>query len=375
MKLYYIANNQLPTPKAHGLQIMKMCEAFLSLGIDCELIIPDRRVYPSITEHDPLKYYGIKSLFKITRLPAADFITVTNYKSLAKFFFWIQQLAFGFSVRRYLSNKEGIIYSRDPFSLFMLRSLAMPMYWEIHSLPKNLASLLYKKVFSSIRGIITISKGLQSDLKKTYSGPTIVVPDGVDLKLFSNLPSRAGAREQLKLPHDRQIVMYAGHLYPWKGVDTLLEAAQKLPDMLFVIVGGTPEDIKRYRAKISNQKNILLSGFVRHDQVPLYLSAADVLVLPNSGKELISSRYTSPLKLFEYMASGTPIVASDLPSIREILTDETAFLVLADDGDSLQRGIHEALKSGSIRANKAREAVMQYSWHERARNIKIFIDI
>lgn len=373
MKLYYVANNQLPTLKAHGLQIMKMCEAFTSLGVECELIIPDRRVYPSITERDPLKYYSIHSPFRITRLPAADFITVTSYKPLAKLFFWFQQLAFGFSVRRYLSDKDGIIYSRDPFALFMLRSLRLPLFWEMHSMPRNFNSFFYRKILKSVLGVITISRGLQAELIKEYAGPTLVAPDGVDPKLFLSLPSRAVARERLKLPLNRQIAVYAGHLYPWKGVDTLLEAARRLPDMLFVLVGGTPEDIQQYKSKILEQENIFFTGFVRHDQVPLYLSAADVLVLPNSGKELISSRYTSPLKMFEYMASGTPIVASDLPSLREILTEELAVLVPPDNGGALAKGIQEALISGSIRAKKAQGEVMQYSWRERAGKIKSFV--
>lgn len=368
MKLYYVANNQLPTPKAHGLQIIKMCEAFSLLGIDCELIIPDRRVYSSITERNPLKYYSINSSFKITRLPAADFITVTSYKPLAKLFFWLQQLAFGFSVRRYLSKKEGVIYSRDPFSLFMLRSLKLPLYWELHGIPGNLDSLFYKKILNAVRGVVTISHGLRAEFIKKYSGPILVAPDGVDLHLFSNFPSRINAREQLGLPNDRHIVVYAGHLYFWKGVDTLLDSAKWLPAVLFVLVGGTPEDIQRYKLKALYQKNILFSGFVRHDKVPMYLSAADVLVLPNSGKKLISSHYTSPLKLFEYMASGKPIVASDVPSLGEILNGNNSFIFRADDANDLANTITEAINDPSAK-DKAREAlkdVQKYTWTSRA---------
>ncbi len=372
MKLYYVANNQLPTPKAHGLQIMKTCEAFASLGVECELIIPDRRTYPSITEKDPIKYYGIKHGFKITKLSSADFITVTTFAPLAKFFFWLQQLAFGFAVRRHLAHAQGVIYSRDPFSLFVLRSLKLPMYWEMHSMPKNIQSYIYRKVLHAIRGIITISNGLCEDIERVYMGRVLVAPDGVDLEMFKNVPHRADARTMLDLPQDKKIVVYAGHLYGWKGVDTLLGAAVTLPDMLFVFVGGTPEDIQVYKMKHGGSANVIFRGFVPHQQVPLYLSAGDVVALPNSQKEKISSRYTSPLKLFEYMASGTPIVASDLPSLREVLSDECAVFVTPDDSESMAQGIRTAMTDGAQRAVRAREEVQKYSWTKRARSIQEF---
>ncbi len=373
MKLYYVANNQLPTPKAHGLQIMKMCEAFASCGVECELIIPDRRTYPSITERDPMKYYGIQYPFKVTRLPAADFITVTRYAPLAKIFFWLQQLFFGYAVRRYLSGKGGVIYSRDPFALFALRSLGMPMYWEMHSMPSNIHSYLYRKVLHAIGGVIAISNGLRDDVAEVYPGRIGVAPDGVDLGMFQGVPSRSTARTALDLPQDSKIVVYAGHLYGWKGVETLLGAAARLEDVLFVLVGGTPEDIQAYKANYSEQKNIVFRGFVPHHDVATYLRAGDVVALPNSQKEKISSRYTSPLKLFEYMASGTPIVASDLPSIREILPDDAAVFVIPDDALSMAGGIRRALSEDDLRASKAKESVRRYTWKNRALHICDFI--
>src|ERR1700683_1585425 len=101
-------------------------------------------------------------------------------------------------------------------------------------------------------------------------------------------------------------------------------------------------------------------------------AAADVLVLPNSGKYSISVRDTSPLKLFTYMASGKPIVASDLPSIREVLTDETATFFKADDPEDLARAINHVCGSNAdanVRALNARREVQRYTWDARARVI------
>ncbi|MBI4068146.1 glycosyltransferase family 4 protein, partial [Candidatus Kaiserbacteria bacterium] len=97
--------------------------------------------------------------------------------------------------------------------------------------------------------------------------------------------------------------------------------------------------------------------------------SADILVLPNSAKPKISSHYTSPLKLFQYMAAGVPIVASDLPSIREILTDETAFWFPPDDEHALARQIEYVLSrpdEAREKAARARENVKKYTWDARA---------
>jgi len=106
------------------------------------------------------------------------------------------------------------------------------------------------------------------------------------------------------------------------------------------------------------------------------LFAADALVLPNSAKAKISSHYTSPLKLFEYMASRRPIVASDLPSLREVLRDgENAVLVKPDNPRALAEGIERALSDAELAARigrQAREDVEQYTWEKRAVNITTF---
>ena len=100
--------------------------------------------------------------------------------------------------------------------------------------------------------------------------------------------------------------------------------------------------------------------------------AADVLVLPNKPMSRLSTHHTSPLKLFEYMAARRPIVASDLPSIREIVDDDSAVLVPACDPQELAGGLTRALNGGPEMAKlvaQARRKVARYSWDERAKHV------
>ena len=180
------------------------------------------------------------------------------------------------------------------------------------------------------------------------------------------------AREILGLPLVQHIVIYTGHLYARKGADTLAEAASHIPEALFVFVGGMIEDIARFKKRWGSQENIRIVGHVAPERVPPYLRAADVLVIPNSGRNEDTARFASPMKLFEYMASGTPIVASDVPSIREILGKQEALFVDADNAAALVNGITSVFTHESEaheRAMGAQRKAQEHTWEKRIRHI------
>jgi glycosyltransferase involved in cell wall biosynthesis len=205
----------------------------------------------------------------------------------------------------------------------------------------------------------------------------MVSPDGVDLEQFQITDTKESARAKLGLPQEAKLVVYTGHLYSWKGADTLADAASTLErGTLVLFVGGTENDVELFKGKYGEKGNVMILGNKPHDSIPLYLRAADVLALPNSGKEKISQLYTSPMKLFEYMASGTPIVASDLPSLREVLNDKNAVLVPPDSPMELARGLKELLAdsgNASVLARQALGDVEQYDWKKRAGGILSYI--
>ncbi|MBI3631994.1 MAG: glycosyltransferase family 4 protein [Candidatus Vogelbacteria bacterium] len=369
MRLAYVANIRLPTDRAHGIQIMKTCEALAKYGISVELIIPNRR---NEIKEDPFSYYEIEKNFVIKKLSCFDFI---RHEKLG---FLIRYVTFSLTSIKYcLKGDFDSIYSRDELPLWFLSFFEKKFFWEAHNGKWNfLVSCLVK----SCSGIVVISNGIKNFLvgKGVDSSKIFVSPDAVELGRFDIEISKDKAREKLGLPKDKKIIMYTGHLYEWKGADVLARSGELFGgDYFFVFVGGTLGHVEDFRNKYLRVNNLIVLGQKPHRDIPTYLKAADVLVIPNSGKEVVSRLYTSPMKLFEYMASGRPIVASNLSSIREVLNESNAVFFEPDDSRGLSVAIKNVLENAKLSDQISRQAlidVAQYSWDNRAKNITSFIN-
>jgi glycosyltransferase involved in cell wall biosynthesis len=195
-----------------------------------------------------------------------------------------------------------------------------------------------------------------------------VVPDGA--RVDRPVAAPAGGQPA--------IAGYAGHLYPWKGVDVFITALARVPGLRGLIVGGHPQEADRQRIERTAEAcgvsdRLTITGLVPPGEVRRALAPATMLVLPNTASA-ISERYTSPLKLFEYLAAGRPIVASDLPAFREILTDgETAVLVRPGDVDALAGALQRVASDAALAARLGAAALAlapRYSWEARAARIE-----
>lgn len=363
-RILYIANIRLPTEKAHGLQIMKTCEAFE--GAEVELVIPTR--HNPINE-DPFSYYSVDKKFTITTLQVPDWIR------FGRIGFFLSALWFAEKARWLRQFWEAdIVYSRDALILLQYILLGRKLVFEAHGPPTFVSKIVAKQAYR----VILISHGLYDAYERAGVSreKMLVAPDAVDTRLFDHIPSRTLCRKELKIPEDQKVALYVGHLYPRKGADTLAQAVSRLDSVHVGFVGGTDSDIANFKARYATQPAVKIIGRVPHNRVPLYLRAADVLVLPNSGKDPDSSRFTSPMKLFEYMASLTPIVASEVPAIKEVLSDESCFFVAPDDAQALANGIQAVFADTAAadrKAERARELVALYSWTARSRSILAFI--
>jgi glycosyltransferase involved in cell wall biosynthesis len=176
---------------------------------------------------------------------------------------------------------------------------------------------------------------------------------------------------------DKFTVGYTGHLYPGRGLELILDLARALPDLQFLLVGGRSVDVEVARQRAAHLSNITLTGFVPNAELPRYQAAADVLIMPYSRQVAGSSGgdiapYLNPMKMFEYLASARPIVTSDLPILREILSDHNAVIVPSDDATAWVEALRQLTKDPSRRAAlaaAARRTAEENTWEQRAHRL------
>ncbi len=366
MKIKYITNVRIPTSRAQGYAIMKMCEEFVKQEADLELIVPNRQNNES-TE-DPFTYYGIKNRFPIRKIKSIDLLG--PYEAFGKLFYWIDMLSFLISLRfKKALTKRGILYTRD-YLIPLVFSKKDFICLELHDIPKS--GLFFSYLIKRPKIIFVLNRFIKEELvKRGVTAKKIYIsPSGVDIKSFDTNISKAGARKVLDLPQDKKVIMYIGLLDEWKGYKTLLEVSNLLDDTYkVVIVGGFENQLNILKKEYPK---VIFTGFRQHSELASNQKAADVLVIPNSAKYDISKYYTSPLKVFTHMLSGVPIVASDLPSIREVLNEKNAVFAKPDTPESFKEAIEKILRDDELSCAiiaQAKKDVEQYSWTKRAEKI------
>lgn len=365
MKMIYLSNARIPTEKAHGVQIMKTCDSLARNGVELEMITP-RRI--NKIKEDPFKYYGIKKTFKITYIPCID-----ANPFIPKYGHIIQTFIFLLISKIYLFFKKyDILYTREVMSGLFFKDFV----FEYHSFLKEKIRFTHREIIRKAKCFVVKTKYIKERLVGLgVDGEKILInPNGVDLKEFDLEVTRNEARERLGLPSGKKIIVYTGsfYLYDWKGVSVLLEASRKFSDdYLFVLVGGNENEINELKGEYKN-KNLKLIGHRPHAEIAYYLKSADVLALPNKKGYLMSEKHTSPIKMFEYMASKRTIVASRLPSIEIFLNKNNSVLVEANDPGELAKGIQKAIEDVEFSKKLSEEAyrnVLDYTWDSGVKRI------
>jgi len=302
MKITYIAEISLTNRSAYTHHVLKMCDALSKKG-NIELIIPfaKRNVNLNKIKKNFLiktkKNFLIRSILKV------------NIKNFLKRFL------FGFKAANFLrSNNSEIIISRSLTASFFLCIFRVYHYLEIHTELKGLTKFLFINLncinSKYLKKIILISKSLSKKFTSIKKKKILILHDAVDIKDFRYKPKNTKLIKS---------VTYVGSFYKGKGVDLILQLANKFEGISFNIYGDT---LGNYYQKI---KNIKFHGYIDYHQVPEVLVNSDILILPSAdiqfgrAKNINITNYNSPLKMFDYLAAGKIILASKRDGICEIL--------------------------------------------------------
>jgi glycosyltransferase involved in cell wall biosynthesis len=391
LRILYFADIRLPLERANGIQTMETCRALADRGHTVHLVVRPDTQSPA---RDPFEYYGMTPQARLIVERAA--VTGPAVPPMAR---RVGYLAFA-AGRAMGAGRADIVMTRDLTVASLLLHLPghAPVVYESHGYAPDVAAALPRmvstarpprqakltrlakreaQVWRQADGYVTITAGLAAELAGRF-GPRAnlaVVPDGARIAGPVQSPE---ARALGPEPRTPTTIAYAGHLYAWKGVDLLLEAIAAVPDIRALIVGGHEKesDLSRLRAlaaRLGIDSRVTFTGPVLPSHVPSHLVRADILALPNPASA-ISTHATSPLKLFEYMAARRAIVASDLPSIREVLTNDVhALLVAPGDAGALAGAIRRLSEDPELRerlAAAAQAAVAEYSWSRRAERLE-----
>ena len=387
MRVLCFADTRFPIERANGLQTMATCHALAGRGHDVTLVVRPDTQSPA---RDPFEFYGLPPIDKLwVKTVAAGAGTGTRR---ARFLLSAARIAAS-------AGRDVTVLTRDlglaSWLVQIPKRRRSPVVYESHGVADVVASempvLLGKpelaassrkldrlarrerRVWSRAAAYVTLTQVLADELSARFGDRSrvFVVPDA------------ATKAEPLAPPPAVPFVAgYAGHLYPWKGVDVFVHAIADAPGVQGLIVGGHPgeSDLARVTqlvASLGLKDRITITGLVPPKDVRAKLAAASVLVLPNTASA-ISARYTSPLKLFEYLSIGRPIVASDFPAAREVLADRrTAILVPPGDARALARAFGElqanrefALALGQNAAGLA----AKYTWEARAQRLETALE-
>jgi len=404
LKIFYLMNTRMPTRRSSSLQVMYTCNGLANRGNSVKLFIRSENA-SEYSIDDIFEFYGMEKTFGIQRIPTINWTRRT------------QTWSFVLLVLPYIlfdmlkSGRPDLVYIRGVAIawtfLIASRILKINVFYETQELGSEVASKVHdlvaieeKKsesflrrlslveafIFGNVDGIVVGTENLkQAIIRLGFPECRIrIIPDGFDPERFRIRRRTENAEIDLDFRGEGSLIGYIGHLYYWKGVDSLIEAmslvVKEFPDVRLLIVGGLEDepDIERLKRLAKDRDlsgNVIFTGYVQPDEVPYYLDLAEILVIPTL--DTIMGKYAMPMKIFEYMAAEKAIIASDLDAHRQILRDEeTALLVPPGNPKSMANAIESLLKNKRLARDLATRAKSRayenFTWEHRAWRIEEF---
>jgi len=362
-----IATSRIPSLTANSIQVMKVCQAMAGMGHEVRLWTAGRT--PEAGWESLAAHYGLSRAFPVqwlTGLPGARRYDVCLRAVLAARA-WQADLCYVWALPAAAAAS----------------SLGMATLLEVHDRPAGRLGPWLMRRFLRGRGarrLLPTTAALEAWLAQTYGLAlqppfSIISPNGVDLERYRDLPAPQVARRSLNWV-EGFTVGYTGHLYAGRGIGLILELAALHPQVHFVLAGGEPAAVDDWRARAAQADltNVTFLGFVANERLPLIQAACDVLLMPYERQIAVSgggdtAQTASPMKVFEYLASGRAILSSDLPVLREQLDEETAVLLPPEDVAAWAAALAALRDDPARRDRLARRAALEasgHSWTARA---------
>lgn len=380
-KIFYISPSVIPSRSANSIHVMNMCEALSKQCDEVDLFIKLTSDNTKI-EH----FYGIDIKNIYMHSPYFSATKAIELRiAIKSLVIYVKNI--------FYKNIEVKIISRNLYAAFIFGSiLNKNIVYETHSPEKGFRKLLQKIILNSAKiNTVVISEALKKILLKHHSLknsclPIIVLHDAAKSgqQKISSCEKIAKRKELLinlvpKFNDYQMICGYFGHLYPGRGIEVILDTAKKNKKNLFMIFGGNESQINYYK-KNNNISNIIFGGFLRPSFVKDYMKIMDILLMPYQKSVSIGIKnsntveWMSPMKLFEYMSTGVPIVSSDLPVLREVLlSKKNCLLVDASNSDDWNNAIELLTKDinlyDHISYNSYKEYENFYTWDKRVEKI------
>jgi glycosyltransferase involved in cell wall biosynthesis len=354
-----------------------MCNSYVKYFHEVSMWIPN--VKPTSFEflkykRNPYKFYGIPNKFQIIRLFTIEWLWLFKLSPFLWNLFAASIFAINVSIKLLMNRGESIVITRDwvvlrAILLFKKIKIINPeIYFEAHKF-----SRLLQNHYKLCNGVITVNRHLADKLKNNNVTNIICESGAVNPEEYEKV-------EKYKFTKKKSYkVTYIGNLFEWKGVYTLADSLKYVKTTIeLVVVGGSEHEFQEYKNYINKCRieNVTLVGHVKKIDLGKYLREADVFILPNSAKDTESFYYTSPIKLFEYMYSKRPIIASKIPSICEILIDKhNALLFESDNPRDLANKIDRVLSDEyEAMVENAFNYVKGKTWDNRGKKIYNFIN-
>lgn len=363
MKVAYLSSSTIPSRDANSIHVMKMCSALASCGLTVTLYGVRDTACANI--ENLYTYYGAQQNFAIILKDKITTRFIGSFLTAIKFFADVY------------NGSYDIIYARNIYAALLCGFISIPTVLEVHAPPhNNLAKLAIKTIvsFRKFIALVCISDALSKEYQRQlgFRCQIVTLHDAANQPRIQE--GSISSREKFR-------VGYTGHLYPGRGIEIIISMADRVPECNFYIVGGTEKEISEWKDFTGNpNKNIFYLGFVSPVDVPETCLQFDILLAPYQSVVTVAggggdtSRWMSPLKIFEYMSYKKPILCSDIDVLKEVLSDgHNCLLCDASNVEEWCEKLRLLISDGNLRVllalNAYSDFTQKYTWAARANAI------